>query len=56
MAGDRLALMIAIIEPHSEVPPVVDQRYEVRHQQAEGEFCVAKPFRPIDFFSARNGG
>src|SRR5687768_1243262 len=30
-AGDRLAMMVAIMQPRIEMPPVADQRHQVGH-------------------------
>src|SRR5215510_8543977 len=41
-ASDRFAMVLGIVEPHIEVPPVVDQRHHVCHQSARSEFSSGK--------------
>src|SRR5690606_5454019 len=41
-AGDCLSMMFPVIEAHVEVPPVVDERNEVRHQIAGRQFLRGK--------------
>src|SRR6201988_3628498 len=41
-ASDRFAVMLRIVKPHIQVPPVVDQRHQVGHQSARREFSSRK--------------
>ena len=44
-AGDGFAVMVAVIEPRVEVPPVVEERDEVGHEPAGGQLVrrIAAP-------------
>jgi len=41
-ARDRFAVMLRMVEPHIQMPAVVDQRHQVGHQPARREFSSRK--------------
>src|SRR6516165_4235144 len=45
-ASDRFAVMLGIVEPHIEMPPVIDQRHHVGHQSARRQFSSGKAIPP----------